>query len=78
MVKHDAPHSSPLVSSIKISYRGSHAILRIWNRGGLAGQLVIPVEDVYLFVERIASSDTQIEGLTDDPHEQSAKHAFDR
>jgi len=54
-----------LVSTVRVERRGSHAIIRIWNRGGLAGQLVVAVEDAHAFVTRLKGTKTIVEGLAE-------------
>ena len=37
---------NPIITSVRINRKGSQAYVRVWIRGGLAGVLVSPVEDV--------------------------------
>jgi hypothetical protein len=34
-----------VVSSVRVIFTGSHAKIAVWNRGGLAGELVVNAED---------------------------------
>ena len=41
----DGPGSNHLVSSASVTRTGNHDRVRIWNRGGLAGELVVAAGD---------------------------------
>jgi hypothetical protein len=36
-----AENYSALVSSVRVHEEGNHDVVRVWNRGGLAGELVV-------------------------------------
>lgn len=42
---HGAPSSRRLISSVDVEVAGNHERVRIWNRGALAGELVVCIGD---------------------------------
>lgn len=45
-----------LVTSVKLEQGPAHDTLRIWNRGGLAGELRVTAGDGIMFVHRLFGS----------------------
>lgn len=44
------------VSSVRVTIQGAHAKLAIWNRGGLAGELIVYVDDAPELVNLLTGS----------------------
>jgi len=43
----------PLISSVRIIPQHKHARIRVWNRGGCSGDLVVNAEDAEAIVDRL-------------------------
>lgn len=53
--------SGPTISSIRCEFRGGHAHIDVWNRGGKAGTLVVERSDAVEIVEMLTRTpDTNI------------------
>jgi hypothetical protein len=42
-----------LISSADLAVVGNHAVVRLWNRGGLAGEITLNKEDGYEFLMKL-------------------------
>lgn len=47
------PPSDKLVSSTRVEVQGSHALIGVWNRGGLAGHLTVNAKDARFIAARL-------------------------
>lgn len=44
---------SGLISSLRIENTATHAIVWIWTRGGMSGQITVGLEDVDALIDRL-------------------------
>ena len=58
----------PLISSVRIVPNFKHARLRIWNRGGCAGEIVVNAEDADAIVDRLLPPASRAVGAEGGPH----------
>lgn len=50
-----------IVSSVRVRILGEHARVRVWNRGGLAGELTVAVRDWEHIVKRLLGPEAQFQ-----------------
>lgn len=44
------------ISTVRVEFLGAHARIKIWNRGGLTGELVVNATDADEFVSRLTDT----------------------
>lgn len=55
-----AASSEHLISSVEVHRAGDHDLVKVWNRGGLAGTLTVITGDGYFIAERLMGSDAVV------------------
>lgn len=50
----------PLITSIRIDPRGGHAHIRIWSRGGCAGELTLDKDDAATLASKLLPGSSHI------------------
>ena len=49
-----------LISSADLAIAGNHAVVRLWNRGGLAGELTLDKQDGYEFLMKLGLEEEKL------------------